>query len=110
MSLIQCPECEVQVSDKALTCKGCGVQLRKPTRSFMGKLFKFLFIAFNIIMVLWMFSYFGAIGDQYGTSASDAEAAGTAIGGTIGTGILMMFWVLGDIILGLFVLMTRPKA
>ncbi|WP_156453336.1 hypothetical protein [Polycladidibacter hongkongensis] len=40
---------------------------------------------------------------------SDAESAGLAIGGTIGSGMLLTFWVLGDIILGLFVLFTRGK-
>lgn len=109
MSMMSCPECSTEVSDQAMACTKCGVQLRKPTRSFMGKIFKFLFIAFNVIMALWLFSYFGEIGDSYTGSASDAEAAGTAIGGTIGTGILVTFWAFGDLILGLFVLLTRPK-
>ena len=34
---------------------------------------------------------------------------GAAIGGTIGTGMLMGVWIFGDIILGMFVLFTRPK-
>lgn len=32
-----------------------------------------------------------------------------AIGGTIGTGVLISFWGFGDLILGLLVLFTRPK-
>ena len=109
MSMMNCPECTSQVSDQAMACNHCGVQLRKPTRSFFGKLMKWLFVAFNAIMLLWLWSYFGVIDDSMTSSVSEAEVAGTAIGGTIGTGILVTLWVFGDIILGLFVLLTRPK-
>ena len=109
MAMIECPECSNEVSDQAMACSKCGIQLRKPKRGFFGKVVKFLFVAFNVIMALWLFSYFGFIGDSYSGSASDAEAAGTAIGGTIGVGILLFLWAIGDLILGLFVLFTRPK-
>jgi ssDNA-binding Zn-finger/Zn-ribbon topoisomerase 1 len=109
MALITCPECSNEVSDTALKCPKCGVQLRKPKRGFFGKLFKFVFIAFNIIMLLWMFSYFGAVSDVASNASSGAEQAGTAIGATLGTGMLLFFWCVGDVILGLLVLFTRPK-
>ncbi len=110
MALINCPECSSEVSDSALRCPKCGVQLRKLTRGLFGKLVKWLFIGFNIIMVIWLFSYFGNVSQLTSSAGSDAERAGAAIGATLGTGMLMGFWVLGDIILGLFVLFTRPKS
>ena len=39
---------------------------------------------------------------------TDAEAAGAAIGTGIGVTLLVIIWVVGDIILGLFYLFTRP--
>ena len=110
MALINCPECQTEVSDTALKCPKCGVQLRKLKRGFFGKLFKWGFIGFNILMVIWLFSYWGSVGELANTAGSDAEKAGAAIGGTIGTGMLFGLWVLGDIILGLFVMFTRPKS
>lgn len=110
MALVACPECSHQVSDSALKCSQCGKQLRKPKRSFMGKLFKWSFILFNILMVIWMFGYMGVIGEGMDSAADEYESAGTAIGGTIGIGILLFLWALGDIILGMFVLFTRPKS
>lgn len=110
MALINCPECSNEVSDAALKCPKCGVQLRKPKRGVFGKLVKWLFVGFNIIMVIWLFSYFGSVSELTNSAGSDAEKAGTAIGATLGTGVLMAFWVFGDIILGLFVLFTRPKS
>ena len=41
---------------------------------------------------------------------SEAEKAGTAIGAGIGMAMIFGIWVFGDIILGLFVLITRPKS
>jgi len=109
MPLINCPECQAEVSDSAFKCPKCGVQLRKPKRGFFGTLFKWGFIGFNILMVVWLFSYWGSVGDIASTAGSEAEKAGIAVGATLGTGMLFGIWVFGDIILGLFVLFTRPK-
>lgn len=109
MPLINCPECQSEVSDTALKCPKCGFQLRKPKRGLFGKIFKWTFILFNILMILWLFTYFGSVGEIVNSSVSDAEQAGAAVGATLGTGMILTFWVLGDIILGLLVLFTRPK-
>ena len=110
MALINCPECSSEVSDAALKCPKCAFQLRKPKRGFFGKLFKWSFILFNILMILWLFSYWVGLGEIANSSTSDAGKAGAVIGGTIGTGLLFGLWGFGDFILGLFVLFTRPKA
>ena len=110
MALISCPECSNEISDTALKCPKCGIQLRKLKRGFFGKLFKFVFIAFNLLMAIWLFSYFSTVGDLSENATSGAQKAGTAIGATLGTGMLLFFWALGDLILGLFVLFTRPKS
>ena len=108
MALINCPECNGEVSDVAMKCPSCGVQLRKAKRSLFGKIIKWGFIAFNILMALWVF---GGIDNAVDKSAglTGAEAAGAAIGTGIGAMFLLTIWVIGDIILGLFVLFTRPK-
>ena len=109
MALTNCRECGAQVSDTAFKCPQCAFQLRKPKRGIMGKLFKWLFILFNILMIIWLFSAMAGVGDAASTATTDAEKAGTAIGATLGFGMLMGIWVFGDIILGLLVLFTKPK-
>lgn len=109
MALTNCIECGSKVSDTALKCPQCAYQLRKPKRGIMGKLFKWLFILFNILMALWLFSYFGSISEIGTTTTSDAGQAGVAIGATIGVSMILGFWVFGDVILGLLVLFTRAK-
>jgi hypothetical protein len=108
-SITKCPSCSKDVSEKAFDCPHCGHPLRKPKRGFFGKIFKWSLILFNLLMIAWLVSYFGAISEQMDTAASEAEQAGAAIGGTIGTGMILTVWVFGDIILGLAALLTRPK-
>ena len=43
-------------------------------------------------------------------SSSGAEQVGATIGAGIGLTFIISTWVAGDIILGLFVLFTRPKS
>lgn len=109
MALISCPECQTEVSDTALKCVKCGVQLRKPKRGFFGKLIKWSFIGFNILMAIWLIGGMGAATDGM-DAMSEAERAGAAIGTGIGVALILGIWMIGDVILGLFVLLTRPKS
>ena len=109
MAMIKCPECSADVSDSALKCPSCGVQLRKPKRGFFGKLVKWGFIGFNILMVIWLVGGMGAATEGM-QAMSEAEKAGVAIGTGFGVAIILSIWVIGDIILGLFVMFTRPKS
>lgn len=108
-AITACPSCNGNVSTKAFDCPSCGHPLRKPKRGFFGKIFKWLLIIFNLLMLAWLISYFSLIGEMMDGTASDAEKAGAAIGGSIGTGFLLTVWVIGDIILGLAALLTRPR-
>jgi hypothetical protein len=109
MALINCPECNSEVSDSALKCPSCGTQLRKPKRSFFGKLIKYSFIGFNILMAYWLVAGTGAATEGM-EAMSDAEQAGTAIGAGLGMTMIFAIWFFGDVVLGLFVLFTRPKS
>ncbi len=109
MALIPCPECSTDVSDLALTCVKCGVQLRKPKRGFFGKIIKYSFILFNLLMGWWLVAGMGAASETMLSATSSAEQTGVAIGTGLGAAMIIGLWVFGDIILGLFVLFTRPK-
>lgn len=109
MALIKCPECSAEVSSTALTCAKCGVQLRKPKRSMFGNLIKYSFIAFNLLMAWALYTGMKAASTAIGSTASSAEQAGAAIGTGLGAAVILGIWVFGAVILGLFVLFTRPK-
>ncbi len=110
MALIKCPECSIEVSSTAFKCTHCGFQIRKPKRGFFGGLFKWSFFLLNMVLAFWLFSYFGFVGEYFSDTQNNAEEAGAVIGATLGTSMLLGFWVFGDIILGLLVMFTRPRS
>lgn len=109
MALINCKECNTEVSDKATSCPKCGAKLRTPKRSIFGKIIKYSFIVFNLLMLWWMVAGVGGAAETIDAAGSEAEQAGAAIGTGLGAMMVMFIWVVGDVILGLFVLFTRPK-
>ena len=78
-------------------------------RTVVGKIFKYLFVAFNLFMAFALFQGCSAASDGMQQTSSDAETAGAAIGTALGVGMLLFLWLVGDVILGLFVLFTRRK-
>lgn len=105
---IPCPSCGAALSPKAFDCPACGHPLRKPRRGVFGTLVKWTLILFNIGMLLLVGSYLAEVGAMM-DGMSEAEQQGAAIGGTLGVGLLLAFWVMGDVILGLIVMLTRPR-
>lgn len=75
----------------------------------MGVIIKWLFILFNLLMAFLTWQGMVSVGEVIDGAASEAERAGAAIGAGIGITGVLFFWVLGDVILGLLVLFTRPK-
>lgn len=85
-------------------------------RGFFGKLFKFLFITFNLAMIAWVVAYWIQLGNnwdhytnQAGPQFHDAAQTGAAIGATLGTTFLLFIWAAGDVVLGLLTMFTRGK-
>lgn len=108
MPLISCPECSSEVSDTALKCAKCGVQLRKPKRGLFGKLAKWGFIGFNILQALWLVTGVGSASEEM-NNLSGAELVGAEIGTGIGVMLIYIIWVVGNIILFPMVLLSRPR-
>lgn len=108
MSTVPCPSCGESISTAAYDCPHCGHPIRKPKRGFFGRLVKWAFILFNIFMVWWLIAGSNsAMEMQQGMVG--AERTGAQIGTGIGVMMILTVWVIGDIILGLFVLFTRPS-
>lgn len=85
------------------------VQREISDRTAFGKIMKWLFIIFNVLMLIWLVTSCAAVGEISSNATSDAERAGATIGAGLGMTFLLFVWGVGDVILGLFVLFTRRK-
>jgi len=74
--------------------------MEKQSRGFMGTSFKWMFIAFNIMMAVLMY-----------LSMGNTEESGTVVKLTAGMGMGMLgaMWMMGNIVLGAFTYFTRVK-
>lgn len=100
MALIKCPECNNDVSSTTYRCPHCGYTVKVPERTFIGKIFEFLFEAFNVVMVLIFISmFFGLIG----------SGDGSGVAGVAGTIVLLVIWVVVGLPLGIMSYITRAK-
>ncbi len=108
MAMTTCPSCQSEISDQASACPICGQPLRKVTRTQFGQFVKWGFVAFNVVMMLSLFGFWGHAGNVANQAGDDAERAGVAIGGMLGTGFVMFVWFIGFVIGAFLVLMTRP--
>ena len=112
MALINCPECSSEVSDTAFKCPKCAFEIKKAERSYLGALIKKVFIGFNIFMFIILIVAItsdpssGMDSHRYGGIDEAKKSFATGMN----VGVTFFFWGLGDIVLGLFVLLTRPKS
>lgn len=85
---------------------------RRHRRGFPGwRPFTWVILAFNVLMLAWII---GAIASHASTchgltggALTDCEASNTGLG--IAATLLFVFWALGDVILGVLWLITRPR-
>lgn len=85
------------------------VRTEKYQRGFFGHAFKWLFIAFNAVMLIWLIGGMMAVSNHSATLTNEAERAGAAIGTAIGVGAILFIWIVGAVILGLFTMLTKGK-
>jgi NADH:ubiquinone oxidoreductase subunit 6 (subunit J) len=79
--------------------------IERRRRGIVGWIFKLAFIAFNLLMVLWLWMFWNNISAV--PHLNEAGRAGVAIGATFGTGFILFFWMCGAVILGMLTYFTR---
>lgn len=83
-------------------------------RTVVGKIFKYSFVVFNVLMLIFFLkgcavATEGISNAGTGSEYADAATAGATIGAGLAMGTLLFLWLVGDVVLGLFVLFTRRK-
>lgn len=65
-------------------------------------------VIWTVLAVIWIAAGLGSTGDMT-PDASEAEAAGRAIGAGLAITVIIIVWFFGFLVLGLVWLMSRPK-
>lgn len=107
-STTHCPACDNTVSTSAKNCPSCGHQLRKPKRGIFGKIWLLLFWVWNALCG-YLFIRTSMNVDSLTTGADGTISPGAVVGSGIAFGGMLFIWLAGAVLLGLFVLFTRPK-
>jgi hypothetical protein len=76
------------------------------------RVFTWVILVINILFLVWVIAGGSSAAnncDGMTGQALDNCQAGTAIGATIGIGVIIFLWALVDVILGVIWLVTRPR-
>jgi len=85
------------------------IRTERRRRGLFGWFFLLIFIGFNLLMLAWLISYWGTLGQMAAANQTEAGQAGMAIGGTIASSMIFFLWACGAVILGLFTFLSRGK-
>lgn len=78
-------------------------------RSIFGKFVKYTFIAFNLFMTWWMIDGTWRAAQTISQAEPGAAQTGGTAGMVIAWTIILFVWGFGDLILGLFLMLTRGR-
>jgi hypothetical protein len=84
-------------------------KVEKNQRSLFGKIVKYTFIGFNILMLVWFIGGMASASKSIENATTEAEQAGATIGTGLGAIFIIFIWVVGAVILGIMTLLTRAK-
>ena len=85
------------------------IQVEKRKRGIFGWIVASVFWGFNILMTVWITIGWAVLETTMQAEEDEITQAGVAIGGAIGTYMLLSLWFSGAVILGLMMFFTRGK-
>jgi len=109
MSMTDCWECGAPVNDTDARCPKCRMRPKKPKRGFFVTMLKWEFILFNCMMVAWLVTKLGGLSGVTELSPNEITQVNPMNYSTLSTVVILITWAIGDIILGLFMLLTLPR-
>lgn len=103
-----CPACSYSVARDVLNCPSCEHRLRKPRRAITGMFTAVLFWWYaSCSYVIFAMATNETIYEAATSAPSAAAQADAFTGLGIGFGLMLTLWLIGTVITGLFMLMTR---
>jgi hypothetical protein len=82
---------------------------RRGKRTIFGKFVKYTFIVFNIFMALWMITGTWDAAQVITKATPGVAQTGGTVGLVFAWTVILFVWGFGDLILGLFLALTRSQ-
>ncbi|WP_196258252.1 hypothetical protein [Pelagibacterium limicola] len=104
----ECPNCRAVISGQSTICPGCHAPLFQPSHDPARPVFVWAFAVFNVLMAGWVVFYLltgrtSVMAPRIlNASFGGGDAAGVPVGGNFGLGYLVVLWIWGTVVLGLF--------
>jgi len=83
--------------------------ITRARREPIGQMAKWIFIAFNAVMLFWMIGTLGAAGGASSAAATGATWFDAAIHATLALDEIFLFWTFGTVVLGVPAILTRGR-
>lgn len=106
MKLLQCEKCGKFSPNRYEFCVHCNSVLRKKQHK-NGRNALILFWGFNIVMAIWHIGYWVATSSGIKGQANSGNVSHLVTSAISGSGDIVVSWLVGFFILGIWVLMTR---
>jgi predicted nucleic acid-binding Zn ribbon protein len=106
MKLLQCVKCGKFSPSRFENCPHCDSILEK-NQNKHGQIALILFWGFNIVMAIWHIFHW-VVTNSVLEDVTDTSRAGHIVtSAMLGSGEIVVYWLIGFFILGIWVLMTR---
>lgn len=106
MKLIECENCGKSSPSRLQICPYCDYVLKKNQNNY-GRIALILFWGFNIVMAIWHIGYWVATSSIMESQTDTANKSRIFTSAFTGSGEIVVYWLAGFFILGIWVLMTR---
>lgn len=83
------------------------VYIEKHKRGYFGLLFLILFIAWNVVMAIWLLGFSMHVNEATQSASTQAESAVVTVGSGIGFIMMLILWGMGSVITGILALLSR---
>ncbi len=104
-----CPKCSTELEHEVTSCVACGYRMDFPERSAIGKALKWIFVLFNIAMIIWVLVAMGAFDPVDIDTQKQALPHGTERSTGMGVSMIVMIWLICNAVLGVLVWDTRAR-
>lgn len=104
-----CKACNSKIDNQVMNCQNCGIRYNVAGRNVFGKLILYSFIVYNFLMLILFILKFDEFTTMINSLFGKTHPDGSKIAIGLGEIMILFTCVMGNIVLGMMALLTRPE-